>query len=331
MASLPGVAGGHPLPYGEVSVFLHPLPRDYSAADLRRAAHRAGILTITDAWIPRRQLGQPYGYLRFGCREDAVAALDALQQLDVGTRPAAMLGRPKTRRPVRHASGSPPPGADAGIFPSGEGWGLPLTPWSCGGWDPMVAPWAEALLGVPTDPTPTAALGDDLCPDASGVTPQLPHSLPWSYTPLLGAAGYPVPAAALGGGRAGSWEANGPVHAPSPGAPPVWRRPGAAPRSRPRSAPPHGRCAGSSLALPRPGVPHDPSGDHLLRPDPVPAPVGPTDGGAAVAPDACACPAEREWWFLGLTISAVPREGDSRRLLAGILAATREVARGYHI
>ena len=311
-------------------MFLHPLPRDYSAADLRRAAHRAGILTITDAWIPRRQLGQPYGYLRFGCREDAVAALDALQQLDVGTHPSAMLGRPKSRHPVHCDDGTLPPGVGVGAIPYGGVWGHPLTPWSYDGWDPVVAPWPEDLLGVPCEPPSLAAIGDAPCTDGCGVSPQMPLSPPWSYTPLLGAAGYPAPGPAPGGGRAGYWSADRSAPASGPDTPPDRCRRVAPSQSRPRSAPPLGRCAGPALALPLPGGPHGPAGEHLPREGLAPASPGRSGDGASAAPDACGCPAEREWWFLGLTISAVPREGDSRRLLAGILAATRRVARGYH-
>ena len=311
-------------------MFLHPLPRDYSAADLRRAAHRAGILTITDAWIPRRQLGQPYGYLRFGCREDAVAALDALQQLDVGTHPSAMLGRPKSRHPVHCDEGNFLPSVGVGASPCGGVWGPPLTPWSYDGWEPALAPWPGDLPGDSSSLPYLAAMDETPCSGGYDASPYMATDPPSLYMPLLGAAGYPAPGLSPGCPWAGCWAAGDTAPAPGPDAHPDRRRHLAPACSRPRSAPPPGRCAGPTLALPEPG------GSHSQTADPLPcggltldSTARPGDPAAAEQDARCVCPAEREWVFLGLTISAAPREGDSRRLLAGMLAATRRLASGY--
>ena len=192
MASPSEVAPGPPPPSREVSVFVHPLPRGYSAADLRQAAHQAGIRTITDAWIPRRQSGQPYGYLRFGSRDDAVAALDALQQLDVATKPSAMLGHPKLRRPKMSRDGpaAPAGGAPASVF--GMCQADPLASWCDGGWEFALSPWTGepsgdhgGLLYPPTDYVAT-------CLDGSAAADLTDTDSPSIYMPLLGAAGYPA-------------------------------------------------------------------------------------------------------------------------------------------
>ena len=315
----------------EVSVFVHPLPRDYSAAELRQAAQQAGIDTITDAWIPRRQPGQQYGYLRFGSRDDAVAAMDKMQQLDVDTKPTAVLGNPKPRRPKTPGGGHAAPTAGGPPKPGHEAYQIDLQrPWDGDGWGLDLAQWiggpAVDLGGLDYRPGEHGALGLGGYVDYDSVPRD---DFPRTFLPLLGAAGYPVAVTPLvdlpgtGGWPDGDADAGRPSDV----------APATVPRTR--SAPPLGRADALSVArsagpLPA-GSPDQPGGS---------SPSGGEERGNGAGGSICAtgelavasldCPAERELALLGLTVSAVPRgRFRKRRALAGMLAATRRMLREY--